>query len=346
MTLAPNPSAALPKNCTFRESEWRVLSRFWHPIALSADVRDKPVSVQLLDEQLVVYRNTREVVVAKDLCLHRGARLSLGWIDGDDLVCGFHGFRYDASGACIEIPAHPSAPIPRKLCLTQYPAVERYGLIWTCLGGEPAAPLPEWPELEDAGLKKVSMPHVDWNASAGRHLENFNDIAHPSWVHAGTFGHRENPRVDRYQVEDCGGRLTMVIPFATIQDRFLGPDAPAPVREISYRYDCDLPFAGKILIHYRDGQRAYIFDAGSPVSARRTRIFQFYAHDFPGDWPHQTLIDYNLRILEEDRPFVESQCPEDLPIDLHAEIHIPADRLSVEYRRKLAELGLGPDFSA
>jgi phenylpropionate dioxygenase-like ring-hydroxylating dioxygenase large terminal subunit len=165
-------SAALPRNCTFSEAAWRALARFWHPVALSADLGEKPLAGQLLDEKLVLYRHSRGVTAARDLCLHRGAKLSLGWVDGDDLVCGFHGFRYDPAGAGVRIPAHPQQPIPKRLCLTQFATVERYGLIWVCLDGEPAAPLPDWREMENPGWQQVVLPPVDWNASAGRHLEN------------------------------------------------------------------------------------------------------------------------------------------------------------------------------
>jgi vanillate O-demethylase monooxygenase subunit len=62
--------------------------------------------------------------------------------------------------------------------------------------------------------------------------------------------------------------------------------------------------------------------------------------------PPQGMIDCNLAVLAEDKPFVESQCPQDLPLDLHDEVHIPADFLSVRYRRKLKALGLGEQFVA
>jgi vanillate O-demethylase monooxygenase subunit len=64
------------------------------------------------------------------------------------------------------------------------------------------------------------------------------------------------------------------------------------------------------------------------------------------DEPAQALIDYNTAVLAEDKPFVESQCPQDLPLDLRSEVHIPADLLSIEYRKRLREFGLGEDFYA
>ncbi|MEI9960049.1 MAG: Rieske 2Fe-2S domain-containing protein [Limisphaerales bacterium] len=83
----------LPRDCTFARSDWLALSPFWYPIAFSHEVKDKPFAAKLLDERLVIYRTAHgAVVVARDLCLHRGAPLSLGSVEGDELVCKYHGF--------------------------------------------------------------------------------------------------------------------------------------------------------------------------------------------------------------------------------------------------------------
>jgi vanillate O-demethylase monooxygenase subunit len=80
--LIDSETRALPTGCTFSESDWRALARHWYPAALSREVTEKPLAVRLLDEKLVLWRiSDGSVSVARDLCLHRGAPLSLGWID-------------------------------------------------------------------------------------------------------------------------------------------------------------------------------------------------------------------------------------------------------------------------
>jgi phenylpropionate dioxygenase-like ring-hydroxylating dioxygenase large terminal subunit len=335
-----------PRASTFKDSEWRALARFWHPVARSAHVKDKPVAAKLLDENLVVFRTSLGVTVARDICLHRGAKLSLGEMAGDELVCGFHGFHYDHSGHCTRIPAHPGIPIPGKLCLQTFASVERYGLVWACLAADPMVPLPEWPEYEGGAYELIPMDPVDWNASAGRHTENFNDVAHLSWVHTGTFGHRETPEVIRYPVTEKEHRLSIIIPEANQHDRDVRGKRPDTVSKVRYEQTIDIPFASRLLVDYHEGRHLYFFDVVAPLSAASCRIFVTLGRNFGFEDPPQDFIDYTLAVFMEDSPFVESQCPQDLPLDLHDEVHIPADLLSVRYRQKLKMLGLGEQFFA
>ena len=82
------------------------LRDYWHPVAFSSTVGVKPVSATLLNEHLVLWRSKNGVVAFKDLCIHRGTRLSLGWIEGSYIVCPYHGWNYRERG----LYAHPLTP--------------------------------------------------------------------------------------------------------------------------------------------------------------------------------------------------------------------------------------------
>lgn len=188
-----------PTECTFTEQDWNVLAKYWYPVAKSDDLADQPLAVKLLDVELVVFRAGGKAVVARDLCIHRGTPLSMGWMDGENIVCPYHGFSYAASGQCVAIPAHPEAKISPRLCLTVFPSVERYGLIWTTLtGGEEA--IPPFPKWNDADYVSFIAPVIDINGSAGRQVEGFLDVAHFAWVHTDTFADRNNAFVPSYKV--------------------------------------------------------------------------------------------------------------------------------------------------
>jgi nitrite reductase/ring-hydroxylating ferredoxin subunit len=175
----------LPRDCAFDPADWAVLARCWFPVALSRDVVDAPVAATLLDEPLVVYRTGDTVVVANDICPHRGVPLSAGTGDGLDVACAYHGIRFGAGGRCVAVPAHPTAKIPARLTLRTYPAVERYGLVWTCLRAAPstvdgpgdAVLVPPMPGWDEPGYQRVTCPAFDVAAFAGRAVEGFLDVA-------------------------------------------------------------------------------------------------------------------------------------------------------------------------
>jgi vanillate O-demethylase monooxygenase subunit len=337
-----------PRNCTFSREDWKVLAACWHPVAYSSEVvAGKITPATLLDCRLIAYRTSEGVRVAADLCIHRGAALSRGWMEGDELVCGYHGFRYRPDGSCTRVPAQPRHAVPSRICLATHPAIERYGLVWVLLAGTDASlPLPVWPELEDGGLRKVQLPRQLWRTSAPRQVENFNDVAHLSWLHADTFGNRDQPEVDPYEVRESPGGLHFRVPY---EGKYLGDTGAAQRREperIMYAFDLTLPFATRLAIEFEGPRRYYMFDLASPVSLTETAVFFQVALNYNADLPDEKIIESQARVLSEDQPMVESQHPEELPLDLTEEFHIRADRLSTHYRKALVKLGLGREFSA
>ncbi|WP_282605718.1 Rieske 2Fe-2S domain-containing protein [Pelagibius sp. Alg239-R121] len=123
--------------------------RKWHPIAASSDLPLRHTfHGQLLGREFAVWRaDDGYVNVWENRCLHRGVRLSIGINDGAELKCQYHGWRYaNRTAGCTYIPAHPADAPARTICNRTYPAVERYGLVWS--GETPDGELPEISELE------------------------------------------------------------------------------------------------------------------------------------------------------------------------------------------------------
>jgi phenylpropionate dioxygenase-like ring-hydroxylating dioxygenase large terminal subunit len=130
--------SAVPRGCTFQESDWLILSAFWHPVMYSHEFSDKPKRARLLDVDLVVFRTEEGIAVARDLCPHRGTRLSQGRVVGTNLICPMHGLQFAADGGCTRIPAMGEQQrIPPKMRLQSCQVTERYGLVWACLAPEP-----------------------------------------------------------------------------------------------------------------------------------------------------------------------------------------------------------------
>ncbi|MGJ3241480.1 MAG: Rieske 2Fe-2S domain-containing protein [Opitutales bacterium] len=345
-------SLPLPRDLTFDPNDWRILSRFWHPFAYSDELSGgKPVGRTLLDEPLVGYRTSGgQAVVARDLCIHRGVPLSLGWVEGEELVCAYHGFRYGKDGACTRIPAQAGKPPPASLCLQTLPVVERYGIVWVCPGGEADAPLPDWPQAEDGadGWRRLRLDPQEWDASAPRQLENFLDVAHFSWIHTGTFGNREQPEVAPYEVKKTAYGCHVEYPYLAANPdhaKLDGAESPGTIQRHMI-YDLHLPLACRLLIEYGGDKLHGIFDIAVPVHRDRVRIFFFISRNFDHHVPAETLLAWERNILSEDKPIVERQRPEELPLDLSEEFHLRFDRFSTAYRRGLKALGLGKPLSS
>ena len=347
MPAAPTALPSLPKGCTFAESDWHALAPFWYPVAFSHEVQDKPFGTKLLDERLVLFRvKDGSVHAARDLCLHRGAPLSMGFMEGDELVCGYHGFRYDQCGKCVLIPAHPNAGIPPKLKLVVYPTMERYGLVWVRLVDHGPTSFPDFSEWDDPEYLQVLPNAVVLDAAAGRQIEGFLDVSHFAFVHVKTFGELDNREVPDYPVTPTEGGFRADY-ISTVSNypthlKHLNP----PGFQWRRLFEMWLPFTAKLTVFFPNDGKLHILNAASPVSARHTRVFVPICRNFDKDAPLQATLDFNHQVFAEDKAIVEQQYPEDLPIDLHEEVHIRADRSSIVYRQGLAKLGLGRSYTA
>jgi vanillate O-demethylase monooxygenase subunit len=313
------------------------LRDFWYPVARSSDLADRPLGARILDEPIVVWRTGGRVVAFKDLCIHRGTRLSLGSIDGERLRCAYHGWCYDAEGAVTEIPATPrERGIPAKARAIAYRCTERYGLVFVCLGN-PRQPVYEVPEFEQPEFKTHILGGAYWKTGAARSLENFIDEAHLPWVHPGQLGNRQNPPVipsREVQVKDGDFYFEF---YSECQNRL----DPSRTTVNLLTYHVVLPYT---LYHENvspDGERVIDLFMTAPVSESETVRYMVVARNFALEEPAEKFIQFTSRLWEQDRVVVESQRPEELPLDLAEELHVRGpDDPSVVYRRLLRELGV------
>jgi phenylpropionate dioxygenase-like ring-hydroxylating dioxygenase large terminal subunit len=339
--------APAPRGSTFVDSDWRALAPFWYPVAFSREVIDKPYAATLLDERVVLYRiSDGSIHAARDICYHRGVPMSMGTVEGDEIVCKYHGLRYDQQGRCVCIPAHTNGAISPRLRLDMYPAQERYGLVWVRLVDDGPRPLPEFAQFEDPDYLPVLPDSVLIKAAAGRQIEGFLDVSHFAFVHKESFGEPDNPVVPDYKVtKTAAGFIADYI--STVSNYAHGYKHLNPPGFLWHRrFETFLPFTAKLTVTFPDGGLLHILNAASPVSARTTRLFVPICRNFDKDAAIEQTLDFNYQVFAEDIEIVERQWPEDLPIDLHAEAHFPADRSSVTYRKGLAALGLGRTYTA
>ena len=333
------PAVGNELDASGEEQVYRAMRRFWHPVMYAAELGDRPQPVVLLDERLVVVRLGDRLSCFPDLCVHRGTALSLGSVEDGELRCAYHGWTYGADGVCTQIPARFGNTVPSRARLKTHMVQEQQGLIWVCLDPDPHFPLPVFPEWDDPRFRVATIPSYDWSCSATRRVENFVDFAHFPWIHDGVLASREHPEVPDHPVWREGPELRFegvrMEPEAAMETKATG-DGPGDSRT---EYRLFMPFT--IWLHqiYEDGKEFILFMSASPVGRADTRSFTFNARNYALDDPDDAFIEFQELIVGQDRPVAESQRPEELPMDLSAELHIRGvDKISLEYRKWLVEL--------
>lgn len=314
-------------------------SAYWHPVAFSQELKERPLAARLLGRELVIWRVGAELSVTQRYCAHRGADLCQGQLSPEGLRCAFHGWTYARDGRCVRIPSQPGVPIPASAALSSFSAVERYGLVWVCLSPQPAAPLPEWPELESGKVATVPLPLLDWNVSAGRMVEIVLDVAHLSWVHDGTFGNPRQEEVAAYDVErlPAGLRAQITYPALAPAQPGVAPkvDRTTLTYEVTYPFSVRLSFKPTLFFEHT------VYAIASPWSEEKMQCFYFASYHPNLRFFPDIFVKSELAILEQDRLVAEAQRPKAHPLDFSNEVHVKADRLPIEYRRGAIALRMG-----
>lgn len=312
----------------------KVLLNDWHVVAHTKDLPEGEIQrARLLDEDIVLWRTNGQVLAWQDLCLHRGARLSLGKVTDGLLECPYHGWTYDTNGRCVKMPAHPDQTPPAKARARTYHVRERYDWIWVALG-EPAQDVPPFAEWDDANFRNIFCGPYHFNASAPRVIENFLDVAHFPFVHEGYLGDRKYPQIDDYEVETGADGITA----KDIRVWQPDPDGTGVGKAVCYTYRVLRPLTA-YFVKQMEQTFSIIFNV-TPVSELESLGWMWMNYNYAFDIPEDDLRRFQDTVAGQDIPIVESQRPELLPLDLQAELHLRSDRTAIAYRKWLRELGL------
>jgi phenylpropionate dioxygenase-like ring-hydroxylating dioxygenase large terminal subunit len=184
----------------------------WYFAAWSADIKQgKPFPRTLLNRPLVFVRRENGPVAAfDDRCPHRAAPLSMGRLEGDRIVCGYHGLEFDFSGACVRNP-HPSGKIPPAARLRSYPVVERHSGVWIWFGDRAADPslIPDFSKLDDTGPSVTRRDHIVMDAGYELIVDNLLDCSHTSFLHDGLLGNQPMIAAPT-EITQCGNRINVI----------------------------------------------------------------------------------------------------------------------------------------
>jgi 5,5'-dehydrodivanillate O-demethylase len=162
-----------------------LLRLFWHPIATASHLKAGTArKLRILGEDLTLYRGasgTPHLIGGQ--CAHRCTALHTGWVENDQVRCMYHGWRYDGTGQCTEMPAEKNID-PGIARIAGYPVHDYHGLLFAYLGDGPAPPfdLPRKDSLEEPGIDITTREEI-WDCNWLQQVENSLDSTHLSFVH-------------------------------------------------------------------------------------------------------------------------------------------------------------------
>ena len=168
-----------------------LLRQYWIPALTSEELSSAdgpPLRLRLLGEDLIAFRASSGAVgIIANACPHRGASIFFGRNEEDGLRCVYHGWKFDVSGACIDMPSEPAeSNFKTKVRIGAYPVRERNGVVWVYMG--PSSEPPELPDLEvnllDGNRVRPVLSFFECNWLQA--MEGDLDTAHLGFLHLGS----------------------------------------------------------------------------------------------------------------------------------------------------------------
>ncbi|WML32363.1 aromatic ring-hydroxylating dioxygenase subunit alpha [Neobacillus sp. OS1-32] len=315
----------------------KVLREEWLVACPSTEVGEKPVQIMLMGERVVIFRTSEGVRAFKDLCIHRGAALSLGEVKHDCLVCPYHAWEFDANGDCVSIPQLPKGrAIPKKAKAIKYGCVEKYGYIWVNLAGNEPELFP-YPEFEAEGYRNIIWGPQEVEAKPPRIIENFLDVGHLAVVHMGALGVSSHREIADYDVHWEDDRIySDEIPIYQPD-----PDGTGQAKTVYYTYEILRPFTVRFTKKDKETDQYFsILLSIRPVNENKSIAYGILSYSYQTENSDEEIIAYQNAIFAQDKPVVENQKPEELPLDLQIELSLVCDRVSIAYRQYLKKLGV------
>ena len=330
------------------------LRNAWYVAAWGHEVTRTLRPRTLLDEPVVLYRQLDGTPAAiADRCPHRFAPLHLGRLIGDAVECGYHGLKFDCSGACVENP-HGDQRIPAAARVRAYPLVEQDGLVWIWMGDAAradASQVPAYRYLADPSFKTIGNVMLQ-QANYQLVVDNLMDLTHVNFLHA-PYQKTDELLVAPHDVTQTG---------RTLDSRRAIPSTRAPQSFTPFLADADAPVAYWLDMHWQAPGACQLEVGVTPVGQPRsagilrrgthivtpetdTTTHYFYAssRNYLLDDPkadQETTNWQQVGFHEQDKPMLEAVQQRMGTTDLDAlrPVLLSSDLAAIRVRRILKEL--------
>jgi len=293
---SPPPPAQHPRPALGLTGQWFVACR-------ATALRDRPLAATIQGIPLVLFRGADGRPAAlEDRCPHRNAPLTAGRVRGGELECGYHGWRFDGTGACLRVPGLEAPPGARGARATSFACVEQDGYLWVfSTPGEPAGSPRRFPLLDDRRYTTVRR-ELEVRGTLLAALENTLDVPHTAFLHGGLFRTRGAPRaidvVVRRYADRCEAEYVGEPRPEGLAARLLAPGGGV----VTHLDRFLLPSVAQVEYRLGEGSHLVVTTAMTPTDERRTRLHSAvtFRLGVPGWLVRPLLTPIATRILAQD----------------------------------------------
>lgn len=202
-----------------------LLHQQWYVAAKVEEITRELLSRYILDRNIVFYRREDGSPVAlQNRCAHRSFPLSESKLDGDNIICGYHGIQYDSDGLIVDIPCQETCPA--DLRIRKYPLVESGPLVWIWMGDADKADASRIPDVSFLDSEEWAFASGQYHVEGNYLLmhENLCDLSHFPFLHGATFSFTRNFSESPVIVEKKNGRVNFYRHGKIADAKFLFPD--------------------------------------------------------------------------------------------------------------------------
>jgi renierapurpurin 18,18'-hydroxylase len=243
---------------------------YWYAVAWARDVRPGRITpIQIWNQEVALWRDSQgHIQAVEDICPHKGVAMHKGTVQGDRIVCGYHGWEFDRSGECAHIPYFPPEQKLPRACMRHFPVRERYGVIFLFPGDASlaaATPMLEIPQYDDDDWLMIPID-AQFKSHFSICNENTMDVFH-GYLHKNLQGWYD-PKLTRLVETAATVEADYTVSYGGILTKFLGlnDSAAATTRTISVTYQYP---------HYINTLQgiSYLYLMRLPIGPDRSRSF-------------------------------------------------------------------------
>ena len=287
------------------------LRNYWYPVCASWQLKDGPLGLTRLGENIVLWRDGEAVHALEDRCPHRGARLGMGWNLGNRLACWYHGVQVKGDGVVADVPAVENCALVGKQAVKSYPAKETHGAVFVYFGDQLHREPPplELPEQLTSPEWSSFLCTAAWKCDYRYAVENVMDPMHGTYLHAQSHSMAQGDKRAQFDV-----RMTPTgLVFEKANQKGVNFDWVEWGESGAAWMRLSIPYQKK----YGPGGPFYIVGFTTPIDAEHSQVFFWRCRKVQGWQRHVWRFLYRNRleglhwdVLEQDRTLLENMAPD------------------------------------